>query len=65
MSATTLTGKKNYVIHPLDDDPELKLFRNDLGRMRMTPWVRTALWVLQAYIAGMALLLGWHLVSAL
>jgi hypothetical protein len=53
------------VVHPLDDVPEQKLYRPELGRMRMTLQVRIALFSLQAYLAGMVILLGWRLFTAL
>lgn len=53
------------VVHPLDDLPEQKLYRSELGRMPMTVGVRTALLLLQAYLAGMVLLLAWRVLTAL
>ena len=53
------------LVHPLDDLPEQKLFRPELGRMRMTGQVRFALLMLQAYLAAMVLLLGWRLLTTL
>ena len=43
MSDTTFTPVLLRVIHPLDDVPEQKLYREDLGRMRMTATVRFSL----------------------
>ncbi len=53
------------VVHPLDDLPEQKLYRPELGRMRMTAPVRVALLILQAYLAAMVLLVGWRLFTTL
>ncbi len=65
MSTATL-GKKNFrVVHPLDDEPETKLYRADLGRMRMTRRVRVSLYLLQGYLACMVALLGWRMVAGL
>lgn len=55
MSDTTFDVR---VIHPLDDAPELKLYRADLGRMRMTRPVRISLLLLRFYLALMLLLVG-------
>ena len=53
------------VIHPLDDVPEQKLFRDDLGHMRMTRTVRISLLLLRGYLAGMVLLVAWRVLSGL
>ena len=44
------------VIHPLDDAPEAKLYRPDLGRMRMTRSVRVSLLLLRGYLVLMLVL---------
>ena len=46
------------VPHPLDDVPEVKLYRPELGRMRMTGAVRASLVLLRAYLALMVLLVA-------
>ena len=46
------------VIHPLDDAPEQKLFRPELGRIRMTRTVRAALLLLRLYLLVMLGLLA-------
>jgi hypothetical protein len=53
------------VIHPLDDAPEQKLYREDLGRMRVTQTVRLSLLLLQGYLAAMVLLVPWRVLSGL
>ena len=53
------------LVHPLDDVPERKLFRPELGRMQMTGQVRFALLLLQVYLAAMVLLLGWRVLTTL
>lgn len=46
------------VIHPLDDAPEQKLFRPELGRIRMTRTVRASLLLLRLYLLAMLGLLA-------
>lgn len=46
------------VVHPLDDAPEEKLFRPDLGRIRLTRTVRFSLLALQLYLLLMLALLS-------
>jgi hypothetical protein len=58
-------GTSRSIVHPLDDLPEEKLYRPELGRMRMTGSVRCALLLLQAYLAAMVLLLGWRLFTTM
>jgi hypothetical protein len=55
MSDTTLDFR---VIHPLDDEPEAKLYHPELGRMRMTRPVRVSLLLLRGYLVLMMLLLA-------
>ncbi len=55
MSDTTLDTR---VIHPLDDEPEVKLYRPELGRMRMTRSVRVSLLLLRGYLVLMLLLVA-------
>lgn len=55
MSDTTLDPR---VIHPLDDEPEVKLYRPELGRMRMTRSVRVSLLLLRGYLVLMLLLVA-------
>jgi hypothetical protein len=59
MSDLTLPARI-AVIHPLDNVPEPKLYSADLGRMPLTGKVKLALWLLQAHIGLMLLLLGWR-----
>lgn len=65
MSDTTIHDGLFPVIHPLDDVREEKLYRPELGRMRMTLGVRVVLTVLQGYLAAMLLLIGWRLVTGM
>jgi hypothetical protein len=65
MSDTTFTPDLLRVIHPLDDVPEQKLYREDLGRMRMTRTVRISLLLLQGYLAAMVVLVAWRVLSGL
>ncbi len=65
MSVSTLGKKKFPIVHPLDDEPEVKLYRPDLGRMHMTKVVRLSLFLLQGYLACMLALLAWHVVAVL
>ncbi|MBV8704450.1 MAG: hypothetical protein JO118_12155 [Acetobacteraceae bacterium] len=55
MSDTTMDLR---VTHPLDDEPEAKLYRPELGRMRMTRPVRVSLLLLRGYLVLMLLLLA-------
>ncbi len=65
MSDTTCAPDLVRVIHPLDDVPEQKLYREDFGRMRMTRTVRTSLLLLQGYLAAMVVLVAWRVLSGL
>ena len=65
MSDTTLRDGLFPVIHPLDDVREEKLYRPELGRMRMTLGVRFALTLLQGYLASMLLLLAWRVLTGM
>jgi hypothetical protein len=65
MSDTTFAPEIFRVIHPLDDAPEQKLYRESLGRMRMTSTVRMALLLLRGYLAAMVMLVAWRVLSGL
>ena len=66
MSDTTLRNDGLFpVIHPLDDVREEKLYRPELGRMRMTLGVRVALMLLQGYLTSMLLLVAWRVMTGL
>lgn len=65
MSDTTLAPDLLRVIHPLDDVLDQKMFRNDLGHMRITRTVRISLLLLRGYLAGMILLVAWRVLSGL
>ena len=56
MSAALTLDRR--VIHPLDDAPEQKLFRPELGRIRMTRTVRASLLLLRFYLLAMLGLLA-------
>ena len=49
------------VIHPLDDQPEQKLYHPAQGRMVLTRTVRLSLWALRGYLGLMVLLVAWRL----
>lgn len=51
------------VIHPLDDAPETKLYRPELGRMRMTRSVRLSLLLLRGYLMLMLVLVAARVVG--
>jgi hypothetical protein len=65
MSDTIFTPDLLRVVHPLDDVPEEKLYRADLGCMRMTRTVRISLLLLQGYLATMLILVAWRVLSDL
>jgi hypothetical protein len=52
------------VVHPLDDVPEEKLFRPDLGRIAMTRTVRLSLLALRVYLLLMLGLLAARFLGA-
>jgi hypothetical protein len=60
MSDTTFDAMPVRVVHPLDDVPEQKLYRDDLGRIRMTPGARAALLMLRLYLLAMVLMVAWR-----
>jgi hypothetical protein len=63
MSDTVFVPDLLRVIHPLDDVPEQKLYREDLGSMRMSRTVRISLLLLRGYLAAMFLLVAWRVLS--
>ena len=65
MSDTTLDTALFRVIHPLDDVQEEKLYKPELGRMRMTRGVRFSLFLLQGYLASMLLLVVCRVLTGL
>ncbi len=65
MSDTTIPTGLFDVIHPLDDVREEKLFRPELGRMRLSRRVHVSLLLLQAYLASMLLLVTWRVLTGL
>jgi hypothetical protein len=62
MSDTTFTTDLLRVIHPLDDVPEQKLYREDLGSMRT---VQISLLLLRGYLVAMVLLVAWRVLSGM
>ena len=52
-----------YVVHPLDDVPEVKCNADDLGPMPMTRGVKWSLFALRAYLVVMGLLVGYHAIG--
>jgi hypothetical protein len=60
MSDTTFDARPARIVHPLDDEPEQKLYREDLGRMRITPGARAALLMLRLYLLAMVLMVAWR-----
>lgn len=63
MSDVTFGTLPARVVHPLDDAPEAKLYRADLGPMRLTRGARFCLLALRAYLALMVLLVAWRVVG--
>jgi hypothetical protein len=63
--ATMLKANKNeercfYVVHPLDDQPEIKCCADDLGPMPMTRSVKWSLMALRGYLLTMGVLVAYH-----
>jgi hypothetical protein len=52
-----------YVVHPLDDAPEVKMNADDLGPMPMTRAVRWSLFTLRGYLVVMGVLVFYHVLS--
>jgi hypothetical protein len=52
-----------FVVHPMDDEPEVKCDVEKLGRMRMSPAVRISLLALQAHLALMGVLVLYHVLD--
>jgi hypothetical protein len=63
MSDTTFAPDLLRVIHPLDDVAEQKLYREDLGSMRMSRIVQISLLLLRGYLAVMTVLVAWRVLS--
>ena len=51
------------VVHPLDDQPELKIDTTNLGPMPMTPSVKYSLFALRGYLVLMTLLVMYHVLD--
>ncbi len=51
------------VIHPLDDEPELKKDPSKLGPLKLTPTVRISLFMLRGYLILMTVMLLYHLLD--
>ncbi|MEO6964846.1 MAG: hypothetical protein ABI076_02990 [Acidobacteriaceae bacterium] len=60
---TTYEPQMLQVIHPLDDVQEQKCSSEGLGSIAMTRTVRISLGALRAYLIGMTLVLGYHVLS--
>ncbi|MGH9326888.1 MAG: hypothetical protein ACRD2B_09430 [Terriglobia bacterium] len=59
----TLPNNLEYVIHPLDDQPEEKCNPEGLGPMPMSRSVKASLLVLRIYLITMMLLLLYHVLG--
>lgn len=53
-------SERFYVVHPLDDQPEVKRSADDLGPMQMTRSVRWSLMALRGYLVLMGLLVSYN-----
>ena len=51
------------VVHPLDDEPETKVYTEHLGPMQMTKTVRVCLFALRGYLLVMFGLLGFRVLQ--
>jgi hypothetical protein len=60
MTASFNTQNDFYVVHPLDDCPEVKRCADALGPMPMTPSVKWSLISLQCYLALMLFLVAYN-----
>lgn len=65
MSDVTMQSGLLPVIHPLDDVREQKLFRPELGRIRMSAGVKLSLLALRGYLASMILLVAWRVLTGM
>ena len=52
-----------YLVHPLDDAPEVKCDAEALGVMAMTPAVKWSLFALRGYLVVMGLLVLYHVLD--
>ena len=52
-----------YVVHPLDDIPEIKRDTAQLGAMTMSPSVKYSLFALRGYLMLMLVLVAYHVVD--
>ena len=63
----TMTNVKDdgffYLVHPLDDEPEVKCNADELGPMPMTPSVKFSLLALRGYLIVMGLLVLYHVMD--
>jgi hypothetical protein len=60
MSDSTFSPVLLRVIHPLDDVPEQKLYREGMGRIRMTRAAKLSLLTLRGYLIVMLALVAWR-----
>jgi hypothetical protein len=51
------------VVHPLDDEPEVKRSTEGLAPLEMTRSVKLSLMVLRAYLTTMTLMLVYHVLD--
>lgn len=56
-NANVLENESLFVVHPLDDVPEVKRSSEGLGLMELTPTVRRSLLALRVYLLAMTLIL--------
>jgi hypothetical protein len=52
-----------YVVHPLDDQAEVKCSADNLGPMKMTPSVKYSLLALQGYLVLMGALVSYRVLA--
>lgn len=55
--------RRFYVVHPLDDQPEIKRSADDLGPMMMTRSVKWSLMALRGYLVTMGFLVAYHVLD--
>ena len=56
-NSAALENEPLFVVHPLDDVPEVKRSSEGLGLMELTPTVRRSLMALRVYLLAMTLVL--------
>jgi hypothetical protein len=63
LEKSALKKEAIYVVHPLDDRPEMKRDASKLGPIRMTRTARWCLIVLRSYLILMGVFLAYHLID--